>query len=124
MLERVRGGAAVALVSDAGMPAVSDPGSSLVAAAVRGGLSVTPVPGGLPLLLVLLASFFFISYHQEWPLSDSCPWRVTSVAGLFRLVLQQATGLAKVDVKARRTGWATIACSGTAAVGSESGCTK
>ena len=62
VLERVRGGAAVALVSDAGVPAVSDPGASLVAAAVRGGLSVTPVPGGLPLLLACFALFFLISY--------------------------------------------------------------
>ena len=62
VLERVRGGAAVALVSDAGVPAVSDPGASLVAAAVRGGLSVTPVPGGSPLLLACFALFFLISY--------------------------------------------------------------
>jgi 16S rRNA (cytidine1402-2'-O)-methyltransferase len=41
----LRGGAAVALVSDAGMPAVSDPGAMLVAAAVKLGITVVPVPG-------------------------------------------------------------------------------
>jgi 16S rRNA (cytidine1402-2'-O)-methyltransferase len=42
---RIRGGAAVALVTDAGMPAVSDPGSRVVAACRREGLPVTVVPG-------------------------------------------------------------------------------
>ena len=45
VLQRVRGGAAVALVSDAGVPAVSDPGALLVAAAADQGLPVIPVPG-------------------------------------------------------------------------------
>ena len=45
VLQRVRGGASVALVSDAGVPAVSDPGAKLVAAAVAAGLPVVPVPG-------------------------------------------------------------------------------
>ena len=35
----------VALVSDAGMPAISDPGYELVLAAVKAGVSVVPVPG-------------------------------------------------------------------------------
>ena len=45
VLDRVRAGSAIALVSDAGVPAVSDPGARLVAAAVADGLSVIPVPG-------------------------------------------------------------------------------
>ena len=45
VLQRVRGGAAVALVSDAGVPAVSDPGALLVASAAAQGLPVIPVPG-------------------------------------------------------------------------------
>lgn len=45
VLQRVRGGASVALVSDAGVPAVSDPGAQLVAAAIDAGLPVVPVPG-------------------------------------------------------------------------------
>ena len=45
VLQRVRGGASVALVSDAGVPAVSDPGARLVAAAIDAGLPVVPVPG-------------------------------------------------------------------------------
>ncbi|KAK9839617.1 hypothetical protein WJX81_001224 [Elliptochloris bilobata] len=56
VLERLRAGAAVALVSDAGMPAVSDPGAGLVAAAAAAGLRVTPVPGPSAVLSALVAS--------------------------------------------------------------------
>jgi 16S rRNA (cytidine1402-2'-O)-methyltransferase len=45
ILARLEAGEAVALVSDAGTPAVSDPGVELVEAAVEAGFSVTPIPG-------------------------------------------------------------------------------
>ncbi len=45
LLERIREGQAVALVSDAGMPCVSDPGAELVAACSEAGLPVFAVPG-------------------------------------------------------------------------------
>ncbi|MCX6996569.1 MAG: 16S rRNA (cytidine(1402)-2'-O)-methyltransferase, partial [Kiritimatiellaeota bacterium] len=45
ILSRIRAGAAVALVSDAGMPAVSDPGARTVAAVRAAGLPVTVIPG-------------------------------------------------------------------------------
>jgi 16S rRNA (cytidine1402-2'-O)-methyltransferase len=45
VLDLLRAGQRVAMVSDAGTPAVSDPGAGLVAAVVREGLRVVPVPG-------------------------------------------------------------------------------
>lgn len=45
LLEILHDGRDVALVSDAGTPAVSDPGSDLVAAARAGGVTVVPIPG-------------------------------------------------------------------------------
>ena len=45
LLERLGRGETVALVSDAGMPALSDPGEQLVTAAARGGFAVEVVPG-------------------------------------------------------------------------------
>jgi 16S rRNA (cytidine1402-2'-O)-methyltransferase len=45
LLQRLRGGADVALVSDAGMPLVSDPGWTLVSAALADGIAVRTVPG-------------------------------------------------------------------------------
>ena len=45
LIDKIRSGAAVALVSDAGTPSVSDPGYRLVRAAVEDGLDVFPIPG-------------------------------------------------------------------------------
>src|SRR5262245_14821044 len=45
VLEILRDGRDVALVSDAGTPAVSDPGADLVAAARAAGVAVVPIPG-------------------------------------------------------------------------------
>jgi 16S rRNA (cytidine1402-2'-O)-methyltransferase len=56
LVERMRAGARVALVSDAGMPAVSDPGRRVVAAAVDAGIPVTVVPGAGAVETALVAS--------------------------------------------------------------------
>lgn len=45
VLDRLRAGEDVALVSDAGTPSISDPGHALVRAAIAAGLPVCPVPG-------------------------------------------------------------------------------
>jgi 16S rRNA (cytidine1402-2'-O)-methyltransferase len=61
-------GARVALVSDAGMPALSDPGHHLVTLAVRHGIPVVPVPGPTAFAAALAASglpiekFHFIGF--------------------------------------------------------------
>src|SRR5436189_544552 len=45
LVERLKAGETIALVSDAGMPLVSDPGYRLVRAAIESGITVQPVPG-------------------------------------------------------------------------------
>jgi 16S rRNA (cytidine1402-2'-O)-methyltransferase len=52
-LERLKNGESFALITDAGTPAISDPGSALVKLAREEGLSVVPVPGpsAVPTLL-------------------------------------------------------------------------
>jgi len=45
LLDRIQRGERVAVVTDAGMPAISDPGYSVVAAAVAAGLNVEVIPG-------------------------------------------------------------------------------
>lgn len=56
LIDRVRDGATVALVTDAGMPSVSDPGAGVVAAAVAAGLDVSVVPGPTAASAALAAS--------------------------------------------------------------------
>jgi 16S rRNA (cytidine1402-2'-O)-methyltransferase len=56
LVERMRAGAIVALVSDAGMPLVSDPGFVLVQACVAAGLAVEVLPGPSAALAALVAS--------------------------------------------------------------------
>lgn len=50
------GGESIALVTDAGTPAVSDPGGALVTAAIAAGVSVVPIPGASAVLAALVAS--------------------------------------------------------------------
>jgi 16S rRNA (cytidine1402-2'-O)-methyltransferase len=56
LVARIRDGARVALVSDAGMPLVSDPGARLVRAAIDAGLEVEVVPGPSAVTAALAAS--------------------------------------------------------------------
>ena len=56
LVEQMQQGASVALVTDAGMPAVSDPGYRLIARAIENELPVVPVPGPSAFLTALVAS--------------------------------------------------------------------
>ena len=56
IIERLHAGSIIALISDAGMPTVSDPGQRLVAAVVAAGLPVQVLPGPSAVLSALAAS--------------------------------------------------------------------
>ena len=56
LIEKLEGGASVALVSDAGVPLVSDPGYRLVTQAIARGLRVEPIPGPSAVMAALVAS--------------------------------------------------------------------
>jgi len=56
LVERLRNGESLALVSDAGTPLLSDPGARLVRAAIDAGVHVSPIPGASALLAALVAS--------------------------------------------------------------------
>ena len=56
IVERLLSGQDVAVVSDAGLPGISDPGSDLVALAIIAGITVVPLPGANAALSALVAS--------------------------------------------------------------------
>lgn len=55
-LAAMRKGARIAVVSDAGMPGISDPGMRLAAAAIEAGIAIHPIPGANAALNALVAS--------------------------------------------------------------------
>jgi 16S rRNA (cytidine1402-2'-O)-methyltransferase len=56
LVERLKAGESIALVSDAGTPTVSDPGNYLVAEAVQAGIRIEPIPGPNAAVAALSAS--------------------------------------------------------------------
>ena len=56
LVERARKGESIAVVSDAGMPGISDPGYRIVERAIAAGVDVVPVPGPVAIETALAAS--------------------------------------------------------------------
>ncbi len=73
IIERLRRGEKVALVTDAGSPGISDPGERVVKAAIAAGLRVEAVPGASALVAALTASglatdeFHFLGFLPHKP---------------------------------------------------------
>jgi 16S rRNA (cytidine1402-2'-O)-methyltransferase len=71
LIEALKAGGRIALVSDAGMPGISDPGSWLAAEAIAAGVPVIPIPGANAALSALVASglptgeFLFLGFLPE-----------------------------------------------------------
>ncbi len=56
LVARLKKGDTIALISDAGTPLISDPGSRLVEAAVKANVAVVPIPGASSVMAALVAS--------------------------------------------------------------------
>jgi 16S rRNA (cytidine1402-2'-O)-methyltransferase len=99
VLPRLRAGERVALVSDAGMPAISDPGARLIAATLEEGLPVTVLPGPSAVETALVASglvaerYRFVGYLPRgggallgiWEELASWPWPTVAFESPQRL---------------------------------------
>jgi 16S rRNA (cytidine1402-2'-O)-methyltransferase len=81
VLPQLRAGARVALVSDAGLPGVNDPGARLVAAALEAGVPVTVLPGASAVETALVASGFaaeryeFLGYLPRGEVARTALWK-------------------------------------------------
>jgi 16S rRNA (cytidine1402-2'-O)-methyltransferase len=80
LVERMRGGAVVALVSDAGMPLVSDPGYVLVQGCVAAGLEVEVLPGPSAALAALVASAL---PSDVWRFAGFLPRKRSALVAVF-----------------------------------------
>jgi len=71
LIEALKTGASIALVTDAGMPGISDPGTWLASAVIDAGIPVFPIPGANAALSALVASglptgeFHFLGFLPE-----------------------------------------------------------
>ena len=91
LIARLERGDSIVLISDAGTPLISDPGSRLVAAAVAAGLPVVPIPGPSAVMAALVGSgmslerFTFFGFlprkgkERSETIADIVASRVTSV---------------------------------------------
>ncbi|WP_042354617.1 16S rRNA (cytidine(1402)-2'-O)-methyltransferase [Bacillus rubiinfantis] len=89
LIQKLKAGFKIALVSDAGMPAISDPGYELVSSAVEEQITVVPLPGANAAITALVASglpcqpFYFYGFlHRH---------KREKLAQLEELKQQQAT---------------------------------
>jgi 16S rRNA (cytidine1402-2'-O)-methyltransferase len=99
LLPRLQAGQRVALVSDAGMPGISDPGARLIAAALDAGVPVTVLPGPSAVETALVASgllgerYQFVGYLPRsekalaalWKELARSPWPVVAFESPQRL---------------------------------------
>jgi len=83
LMERLRRGQNIALISDAGTPAISDPGFRLVREAIREGIRVVPIPGPSAVAAALSAGglpthrFLFLGFPP--PKKDAARKRLAAV---------------------------------------------
>ncbi len=98
LLEELRQGARIAVVTDAGTPGISDPGMILARAAIEAGLAVHAIPGASALLAALVASgldterFFFAGFlpPRKGERKTALEELARSLAGPTTLVLYEA----------------------------------
>jgi 16S rRNA (cytidine1402-2'-O)-methyltransferase len=73
LLDKLRAGHCIALVTDAGTPSISDPGHYLVRAAIRADIPIVPIPGASALIAALSVSglptdsFVFVGFIPRKP---------------------------------------------------------
>ncbi|MEZ5101406.1 MAG: 16S rRNA (cytidine(1402)-2'-O)-methyltransferase [Thermoleophilia bacterium] len=97
ILPRLEAGERVALVSDAGLPGVNDPGARLIRAAIDAGVEVVVLPGASAVETALVASgllgerYAFLGYAPRTPAGRAALWHELASAS-WPVVLFEAPG--------------------------------
>lgn len=86
ILDNLLSGQNYALVSDAGTPAVSDPGSELVAKAIENNITVIPIPGPSAVSTLLSVCGFVHNAHHFWGFFPQKKIRQSELLEFFRTV--------------------------------------
>ena len=116
LIERLKQGSDIAVVSDAGTPSISDPGFRLVRAAIENEIPVVPVPGPSALISALIAAglptdeFFFAGFLAITNECASCSFeRIAIRAGHVDLLRIAASS--RGDTQRRlRDSWRARSC--------------
>jgi 16S rRNA (cytidine1402-2'-O)-methyltransferase len=96
LLPRLEAGERIALVTDAGMPAVSDPGARIVRAALDAGVAVTVLPGPSAVETALVASglgggrYAFVGFLPRKAGELAALWRETAAWGMPVVAFESA----------------------------------
>ena len=114
LLPRLEAGERVALVSDAGLPGVSDPGARLVRAALDAGVDVTVLPGPSAVETALVASglvaeqYRFLGFLPRGETKLAALWdgaaRLAVAGGRLRVAAAAARDAALARGRRRRSG--------------------
>lgn len=92
LIETLRAGGRIAVVSDAGMPGIADPGAMIAAEAIAAGVAVYPIPGANAALSALIASGLpseRFAFHGFLPSKEGA--RRTVLEALRARVVDEAT---------------------------------
>ena len=84
IIGRLRNGERVALISDAGTPAVSDPGARVVRTVVAEGYRAIPIPGASAVLAALMASGATTDENPAYMFAGFAPQKATARQKWFR----------------------------------------
>ncbi len=84
LVEKLSGGSAIAVVSDAGTPGISDPASRLISAAIAVGIPVVAIPGASAILPALIVSGLPIDAFVFEGFLPVKKGRSTALAGLSK----------------------------------------
>ncbi len=92
LIEALKAGGRIAVVSDAGMPGIADPGAMIAAEAIAAGVDVFPIPGANAALSALIASGLpseRFAFHGFLPSKEGA--RRTTLEALRGRVVDEAT---------------------------------